>query len=588
MKKKILAAISIIPAMILALGLLTSSGCTRTNSDEPGQPVTPKKQAQPERQDLCENVDMGQAKISAPMQPGEKPVDGDILVKRLRAEPGTLNPLIATDAFSGQVNMFIYDSLVDRDMETMEFRPWLAKSWEVSEDKLSFTFHLRDDVKWHDGEPFTADDVIYSFRAMMDPAVDAASLRLYYVSCESVEKIDDYTVRFTWKEPYFLAFEWSGGLTILPKHILDDGTDFNKHPYGRHPIGTGPYKFVEWKTGTSVKLIKNENYWREGLHFNEIHFKIITDDNVGLQALKQGQIDLFDHLKPMQWIKQTNSRDFMQKFNKLYYDYPSYRYIGWNMRHKPFDDKNVRLAMTKLLNRDAIIKNIMHCLAKPISGSSYINTIFYDQSIKPWPYDPEGAKELLTQAGFADHDSDGWLDRDGKPFAFEFLIPADITDYEQIATIFQEDLKKAGIQMSIRKLEWAVFLQNIHEWKFNACMLGWALGASQDPYQLWHSTQADQQNSSNHVGFKNEEVDKLIELGRKEFDDKKRALLYHRVHRILHEEQPYTFLFIPKELTAVDKRFHNVIPYAVRPIFDYSEWFVPLELQKYKPAAATP
>ena len=141
------------------------------------------------------------------------------------------------------------DTLLDMDLATQELIPLMAEKWEVSDDKLTFTFHLRHDVKWHDGKPFTADDVIYSFNKVMDPKVDAAPLRIYYIDCAEAKKIDDYTVRFRWKQPYFKALEELGGLPIVPKHIMDDGTDFNKHPYGRNPIGTGAYKFVKWETG---------------------------------------------------------------------------------------------------------------------------------------------------------------------------------------------------------------------------------------------------------------------------------------------------------------------------------------------------
>jgi len=173
------------------------------------------------------------------------------------------------------------------------------------------------------------------------------------------------------------------------------------------------------------------------------------------------------------------------------------------------------------------------------------------------------------------------LDKNNKPFRFELLISAGSDNAEKIATIYKEDLKKAGIEMEIRRLEWSVFLQHIQEWKFDACMLGWALDANPDPYQLWHSSMADVKGSSNHVGYKNSEVDRLIEQAREEFDKEKRIQLLHQIHKIIHQDQPYTFLFNSKALVAVDKRIRNVIPYPIRPIFKYTEWFVPEPLQKY-------
>jgi len=513
-------------------------------------------------------------------KPNEKPAYGDWLIRRLPAEPATLNPITATDVYAGAIDGLVMETMLDMDLKTQELIPLLAESWEVSEDKLTFTFHLRKDVRWHDGKPFTADDVIYSFERIMDPKVDSAHLRLYYIDCVEAKKLDDYTVRFRWKKPYFKALEMLGGMPIVPKHILDDGTDFNKHPFGRHPIGTGPYRFVKWETGKRIELERNPDYWGKPAYFDKIIFKIITDNNVALQVFKQGGLDIVS-LTAIQWLKQTNSPHFQKRANKIYYDYPSYSYIGWNLRREPFNDRKVRQAMTMLLDRQSILKNIYYCLGKVVSGPFYINTPYYDHSIKPLAYDPERAKKLLAEAGWIDHNGDGWLDKNGKDFRFELLIVADSQNAEKIATIYKEELKKAGIDMQIRRLEWSVFLQHIQEWKFDACMLGWALDANPDPYQLWHSSMADVKGSSNHIGYKNPEVDKLIEQARAEFDKQKRIQILHKIHRIIHDDQPYTFLFNSKALVAVDKRIRNVIPYPIRPIFKYTQWFVPEPLQKY-------
>ena len=529
------------------------------------------------------NPEFPGAVTKIPAAPDEKPVPGDWLVRRLPDEPPTLNPILVTDVPATIVNYLIMETMLDMDLATGDLTPMLAESYEISPDKLEFTFHLRKDVKWHDGKPFNADDVIYSFQRTMDPKVDSASLRIYFVDCTEAKKIDDYTVRFRWKQPYFKALESLGqNLYLVPKHILNDGTDFNKHPFGRKPVGTGPYKLVSWETGKRMELVKNKDYWGKPGNLDRIIFKMITDENVALQVFNQGELDTVG-LTPTQWLKQTNNPQFLQRATKLYYDYPQFMYIGWNLRRPPFDDRKVRTAMTLMLDRDTILKNIFFCLGKVVSGPDDINSPYYDQSIKPLPYDPEKAKKLLDEAGWADHNGDGIRDKDGKDFKFELLIPAGSQDYEKIATIYKEDLeKKAGIKMEIRKLDWATFLKNIQEWSFDASMLGWALDPNPDHYQLWHSSVADVKGSSNHVGYKNPGVDKLIEQARAEFDKQKRISIHHQIHRILAEDQPYTFLFNHKELAAMDKRFRNVIPYPIRPTFRFVEWFTPEPLQKFK------
>ena len=181
---------------------------------------------------------------------------GDSLIRELGEEPATLNPVIATDVYEGIVNGGIYERLIRRDNETLEFEPLLASSWEVSEDRLSYTFHLRKDVKWHDGTPFTADDVVFSYESIRNPKVAAAHLQSYYQDVKSYTKIDSHTVRCEYGKPYFRAFEFCGGIPVVPKHIFVKG-DFNMNPAGRKPVGTGPYVFEHWETGREIRVRRN-------------------------------------------------------------------------------------------------------------------------------------------------------------------------------------------------------------------------------------------------------------------------------------------------------------------------------------------
>ncbi len=384
-------------------------------------------------------------------------------------------------------------------------------------------------------------------------------------------------MRYHYRIPYFKALEFCGGIPIVPAHLFKDADNFNQHPIGRRPVGTGPYRLMHWDTGKEIVLTRNEDYWGEKPHLNRIVFKIITDSTVALQVLKQGGLDLMG-LRPIQWVRQTQTKRFEENFQKLKYFLPSYSYIGWNMRRPLFADRRVRQAMTMLMDRDMILKKVLFGLGTVINGTFYINSPEYNHNLKPYPFDPKAAVALLRDAGWADRNGGGVLERDGVPFAFEFLISAGSKFGEQIATILQENLKGVGIKMEIRKLEWAVFVQRVDEHNFDACTMGWSLGWDTDPYQLWHSSQADK--GSNFVGFRSEEADRLIEAARQEFDPPKRRLLFNRFSEILHEEQPYTFLFTTDALVAVARRFQNVevYPMGLTP----REWWVPKELQKYK------
>lgn len=506
-----------------------------------------------------------------------EPVEGDWLIYHLSAEPGTLNPITATDAYESIINNGnVYETLIERDNETLELKPLLAESWEISDDKLTYTFKLREDVKWQDGEPFTSEDIVFSYNTIMDPKVDSPQLRSYYQEIRDVEAIDDYTVKFTYARPYFLALEFCGGMPIVPKHIFDKG-DFNTNPAGRKPVGTGPFKFVKWTTGREIVLEKNPDYWGEKPYVNRIVFRIITDPSVALQVLKREELDVAS-LTPIQWERQTNSNDFKKNFDKFSYFTPNYSYIGWNSERPYFSDKRVRTALTHLVNRELILSKVMYDLGAVVTNPFYINSPEYDKSIKPYDYNPGKAKQLLEEAGWVDHDNDGIRDKDGVKFAFEFLIPGGSETGEKIATILKEELDGMGIQMDIRKTEWAVFTTRLNERTFDAVTLAWSMGVESDPYQIWSSTQAE--SGSNFVGFKNAEADKLIEAARQEFDKEKRIEMYRKFSEIVHEEQPYTFLFCRKATVAVNKRFENVVVYPLG--LEPTEWYVPLPLQRYK------
>jgi len=506
----------------------------------------------------------------------EGAVEGDWLVRRLSAEPATLNPITATDVYESTVNSFIYESLVKRDNRTLKLVPLLAESWDISADMLQYTFTLKEGLKWQDGKPLTSRDVVFTFETVKDPKVDAPHLRNYYRSLKKVEAIDNRRVRFTYSEPYFKTLEMTGGMSILPEHIFKEG-DFNTHPAGRKPLGSGPYSFVKWDTGKEIVLARNENYWGQKPSLKKIVFKIITDETVALQVLKRGEMDLMG-LTPIQWVRQTKGKKFTRMFDKLQYYLPGYSFLGWNQKRPYFADKRVRRAMTMLIDRENILEKLRYGFGRVITGNFFYESPDYDKDIKPWPFDLKGAKELLEQAGWTDTDGDGIRDREGVPFRFDFTISSGSQFAEQMATILKDSLGKVGIEMTIRPLEWALFTKVLDDRTYDAVILGWSLPLEADPYQVWHSSQVEK--GSNFVGFINQEADEIIEVARVTFDREKRKKLYRRFHQIMHDEQPYTFLFVNKSLVALDKRFKDVMVYPLG--LDPTEWYVPAERQRYK------
>jgi peptide/nickel transport system substrate-binding protein len=506
-----------------------------------------------------------------------QPVEGDWLISHLEAEPATLNPITASDSYESSVNGYVYESLLTRDKDTLELKPELAESWSISADKLTYTFTLKQGVTFHDGRPFGARDVKFAFDTIKNPKIDAPHLRNYFQDVVSCDAKDDRTLVFRMNKPYFKALEMIGGIPAIPRHVFEQG-DFNNHPNARHPIGTGPYRFVKWDTGREIVLERHPRYHGPKVHLSRIVFRIITDSTAALQVFKKGELDLMG-VRPNQWVRELEPRTFQRPFNKAQYYLPNFSYIGWNERRPFFSDKRVRRAMTMLIDRPTLLEKLRFNLGKIVSGTFYINGPEYDQSIKPWPYDPVAARKLLDEAGWSDHDRDGLRDKDGRPFRFEFLISSGSQFAEQLATIVKEALAKEGIEMTIRKLEWAVFTEFLDERNYDAVTLGWSLAVEDDPYQIWHSSQADK-GGSNHVGWKNAEADKLIEQGRTEFDKPKRVAMYRRLHAIQHDEQPYTFLFCSPSSVIFDGRFRNVLVHALG--IDSREWSVPKSAQRYQ------
>ena len=513
-----------------------------------------------------------------------EPEFGGALVENLSAEPAHLNPLLSTgDASSSYMGSFIFETLLKVDNETLEFIPHLAERWEASEDHLTYTFYLRDDATFSDGTALTARDVRATYDLIMNPENDTANLRNYLQDIENVEVIDDHTVRFHMKKPYFRHLLVLGAFDVYPRHIYATG-DLNNHPNNRHPIGSGPYIFKEWDTQSrQIVLVRNENYWGEQAPLDRRVFRFIEDDNAAFQALERHDIDI-DDIPPEKWVRQAEKPKFKREFNKITPDSPipgylsRFNYIGWNMRKPQFEDKRVRRALCMLFDRQLIIDEVWYGYGTVLSGSIYHKAPEYNQDVKPWPFDPERAKQLLTEAGWVDTDRDGIRDKNGVKFEFELTYGSGIPEYNQLGAVYQEELQRAGIKMVLNPMEWATFQERVHKRTFDACMLAWLTTLMPDPYQLWHSSQAE--SGSNYPGWKNEEVDRILDEARTEFDHEKRIAMYHRFHELQHEDQPYIFLYARPGLMALDKRFQGVELYPAG--LDPLEWWVPQSMQRHK------
>ena len=486
---------------------------------------------------------------------GSAPYSGGTIIRHLESDCKTLNWVLTTTAYENYVIRYLYDNLVDYN-ETLEIVPVLAKEFKVSDDHLRITVTLRDNLLWHDGTPITTKDIKFTMDKILDPAVPALNKLGWFNKLDRIDIVDDKTAVFIWKELYAPCLHALAQFAPIPEHIYGSG-NFLTNPANRKPVGSGAFKFEEWRTSQMISIVRNENYYGDKAHLDRIIFKIIEDRAVALNALKAGELDEM-RINQIQWEEQTNDVGFLNRFNKNYYYAPGYNYLSWNCRSIWFKDARVRRAMTHLFDRESINAKIYSGYAKLISGPFYINSWAYDKSIKPWPFDPNEARRLLGEAGWAINPDDGIRYQDGVKFEFEFLITSGNIVASQFAELLLEQCEKVGIKMKIRQMEGATFFEKIEKGEFAACALGWSLDVDPDQYDTWHSSQIPP-IGLNHVYYSNPVVDSLLEAGRIEFDLTKRADIYHQIHRLLHDDQPYTFVNAVPEKRPIHKKIKNVV-----------------------------
>ena len=549
---------------------------------------------------------------------GLTPRKGGTLVLAESAAPEHLNTFTSTSAAATRILDYIYETLLGYNFQTWRYdKPVLAESFSISDDGYTFTFKIRENVYWHDGERLTADDVLFSLKAILNPFVDSAPTRSSFQKVTSAQVDGPFSFSVTSSETHFRNQEILGGFHIIPKHIWDPNglldrysvedllnpsvtreeaaikefaDAFNVHPQGRPVgedadpiIGSGPWLFDKWITGDYISYARNDNYWNaaetyeagfseEGAYLDRVIVKVISDATARLTALKAGELDFIPRMRAVQYFSQTNTPDFLERFQKVSYVVPAYSYVGWNNDRPYFRDKRVRQAMTMLIDRDAYNEYVGYGLGIPTIGPFYVYGKQYNHDIPRWPYDPQRAVQLIEEAGWIDHDGDGIRDKDGIPFAFTFSVSSGSTSSKYLALMLKEDLRKVGILMSIRQLEWSVYVENLRDRQFDVVSLLWIGGLEMDPYQIWHSDNIGDRGS-NYMGFSHAEADSLIEDARYELDEAKRNAMYFRLQEILHEEQPYTFMFYQRDPGAYLKEFHGVKWLPIRPGYKVNSWW---------------
>lgn len=453
-----------------------------------------------------------------------------------------------------------------------------------------FTFHLREGVTWHDGHPFDAHDVLFSWDLYNNPSVDCDEKRYRFADIVHGEVLDPHTVRFFYRKQYFLASQtFNDTLCLLPRHLYDltdpdhpqhdadasleaRAAAINDNPHNIDWVGLGPYRVTEWKRGQYIEAVRFDGFFdkspaRAG-YVDTIRWRYIDNDDSAFQALLNDEIDVFRRVKTEDYFGElTSQKLFTDKFYKAYSYVGQYGYTCWNMHRSKFKDVNVRTALAHAFDGAEWVATKYSGLAVQVTGPAFFLSPWYDQSVKPLAYDPELAEELLLDAGWYDRNGNGIVDKDGEEFVIEFLMPSGNKASESFGQKLQESYKKIGVGVTIQPLEWASFLERMLNRDFDACNLAWVLNEPEsDPWQIWHSSEAAfAKRSSNHAGYADAATDALIEQGRVELDPDKREAIWHELHRRVYALQPYLFGQTPPTKFAFSRKLRGVKLYNFAP-----------------------
>ncbi len=463
----------------------------------------------------------------------------------------------------------------------------------ATEPNPVIVFNLRRGVRFHDGVEFTSADVRFTYETIVDPR-NLSPRVPDFEPVKSVETPDRYTVRITYKELFQPGFE-SWGMGILPEHFLNrerleaEARAAGKDPktftvrqssFNRRPIGTGPFRFAEWKTDVSIRLTRFDDYWEGPPNFREYLIRIIPDTQTTELAFYAGTADAYG-ARPHQVARLRND----PRFHTIQRLALGYSYIGYNMRRPLFQDTRVRRALGMAINVEEIIRYALYGQGERITGPYPRQLQWYDPAVTPLPYHPEGAARLLAEAGWK-RNAQGILEKDGTPLAFTLITNSGNEERQAIMVIVQNAWRRLGVQVETLSLEWAVFInERVDKGDFDAVVLGWAMGLDPDIYQIFHSSQTGH-FQLNFVGYRNPRADELMVRIRREYNEARQVEMARELHRLISEDQPYTFLYVRRVLSLMDAKIVRMgrgsdtqpqyVPFAPDKLgrlgFHFNEW----------------
>ena len=460
--------------------------------------------------------------------------DPGIVTIALDQPPENLDPRVGENATSQRMAVLLFNSLVKKN-DRLEIVPDLAVSWDMP-DPQTYVFHLRKDVKFHDGRPLTSKDVAFTFRTMLDGSILTAKGGHPYNLIDRIEAPDTYTVVFKLKE-VFTPFLWNlarGVIGIIPEGSGDD--------FRQHPIGSGPFVFDHYFQDQEVVMRRNDDYFDEKAGVSGLRFKIVPEAIVQALELRKGSADITLNVLTPDMIETLKHDD---NVNVVQSEGTNYQYLAFNLTDPIFSDLRVRQAIAYGIDREKIIKYLWRSQARPATGLLPPNNWAYEPNVKTYPYDPERARQLLKESGH-------------EHFSFTYRTSQDDTG-RLVASVIQQQLREIGVTMEIRSNEFATFFSDIVIGEFQMYSLRW-VGANNDPDMfnaVFHSRMVPP-NGFNRGHYSNPRVDELIEFSRRETDQQKRRAAYQEIQRIIAEELPYISMFYPDNVCVYNKRVEGI------------------------------
>ncbi len=562
---------------------------------------------------------------------------GDTLRLSFTSRVEKVSPFTSVTANASEVQRWVQEPLAIRDPRTLEWTGLIAQDWnddpimeplideetgeqkideETGEPRYSYTyeFQLRRDVHFSDGEPLTAHDVKFTYNFVMDDRIAADRSRASYRRIDHVEVLDSHTIRFRYDRPYFRAFENIAGMLVLPEHYYgqflesrEKAEEYNDST--GHLVGTGPYVLdgqADWNPGRAIILNRNRRYWGVAPGPDRIEYEVFNEDTTRRTAFENGELDLYG-AQPIELERLKERYGDTKQFFRYLPPTAGYSYIGWKQYeyrngrpHEPtvFADKRVRQAMTYLIDRERIRRRVYRGMAIVADGPFHPALAQHNPEISPREHDLEKATELLLEAGCS-YEGRRLFTPDGERFRFALTIPAGSETWGAIGNELQQSFNEVGISMEIESLHFDVLVERLESRDFDAITLGWTSGFEIDILQMFHSTRVfsedaeGEEKGENFVAYRSEELDELIDRARRTMDEDERMKIWHEAHRVLYEDQPYTFLFRRESLLFVDERIENVeimtdpetgeslerlnLGSAGTPL----EWYVPRDRQRY-------